>query len=361
MSKQTYKALGLMSGTSMDGIDAAIITTDGHKILSTGAGEFFPYTEIFREKLRQLIKGDGDKDSITKELTELHASAVKKLLEKAGEDKSSIDFIGFHGHTIYHNPKELVTIQIGDGELLKQLTGINVVNDFRAKDVASGGQGAPLVPIYHQALMAGQELPIAVVNIGGVANVTWIGKKEGDLLAFDTGPGNALLDDWVHTKTGKNYDAGGVLAKSGNVDGSLLASFMQDKYFSIIPPKSLDRNNFQGIPTGYKITNEDGAATLAAFTAESLAASAIYFPQKVSKWLIAGGGRHNAAIMEQLKVKLTEPVINIDELGFSGDMLEAQAFAFLAVRTVLGLPISFPGTTGVKEPMVGGVLYEFVQ
>lgn len=358
MSKQIYTALGLMSGTSMDGIDAAIIITDGHKILSTGVGEFFPYTETFRGKLRQLIKGYGDKAEVTKELTELHSEAVHKLLEKAGEHKSSIDFIGFHGHTIYHNPKELVTIQIGDGALLKQLTGIKVVNDFRTKDVKSGGQGAPLVPIYHQALMAGQALPIVVVNIGGVANVTWIGEKEGDLLAFDTGPGNALLDDWVYSKTGKNYDAGGILAKSGKVDGSLLANFMQDKYFSIIPPKSLDRNNFQGIMDGYKITREDGAATLAAFTAESISAASIYFPQKVSKWLIAGGGRHNAAIMQQLRDKLAEPVINIDELGINGDMLEAQAFAFLAVRTVLGLPISFPGTTGVKEPVVGGVLYK---
>lgn len=353
MSK-TFKALGLMSGTSMDGIDAAIITTDGYKLLSTGASSFFPYAELFRSKIRKLINGQGDKNAVAIELTKLHANAVEALLSSSGQDKNSIDFIGFHGHTIDHRPNERVTIQIGDGKLLSELTGISVVNDFRSNDVKSGGQGAPLVPIFHQALMAAEENPVAVVNIGGVANVTWIGKNDNELLAFDTGPGNALLDDWVQSTTGKNFDSGGMLSKSGIVDEALLTQLMQDSYFLKEPPKSLDRNHFANIPANYKISPENGAATLSAFTVASIILATQYFPEPVNKWFIAGGGRHNIAIMDYLKTCLNQPVINIDELGLDGDMLEAQAFAFLAVRTALGLPISFPGTTGVPEPMVGG-------
>jgi len=353
---QTFKSLGLMSGTSMDGIDAAIIITDGHKIQKTIAGKTFPYTKEFRSKIRDVISGKGEVAAVTYELTKLHANAVEALLAAAGEDKNSIDFIGFHGHTIDHRPHDGVTIQIGDGKLLSELTGIKVVNDFRTNDVKEGGQGAPLVPVFHQALISEMDCPVAIVNIGGVANVTWIGKNEGDLLAFDTGPGNALLDDWVLSKTGKHFDDGGKLAKSGKIDEILLAKFMQDSYFKKTPPKSLDRNHFAGIPANYKISAEDGAATLAAFTAKSIAASEKFFPQAVKKWLIAGGGRHNAAIMDFLKIFLEAPVKDIDSIGFNGDMLEAEAFAFLAVRTILGLPISFPGTTGVKQPLTGGVV-----
>ncbi len=355
---KTYKALGLMSGTSMDGIDAAIIITDGYKVLETLAGKTFPYNGAFREKLRQLIKGAGDRNEVEEELTHLHANAVANLLESANEDKTSIDLIGFHGHTIDHRPQVRSTTQIGDGQLLSNLTGITVVNDFRTADVKAGGQGAPLVPIYHQALFAGEDKPVAVINIGGVANVTWIGKNDGDLLAFDTGPGNALLDDWVRIKTGKIFDDGGNLSKSGKVDEALLAKFMQDNFFAQKPPKSLDRNHFAPIPDNYNISTEDGAATLAAFTAESIALASKYFPEAVTKWIIAGGGRYNIAIMECLKKRLGAPVININELGQDGDMLEAQAFAFLAVRSVLGLPISFPGTTGITAPMCGGKMWE---
>lgn len=355
MAKQTFKAIGLMSGTSMDGIDAAIVVTDGYKVIETGAGIFSPYKEEFKEKIRNLIKGKGDRSEVTHELTLLHVWAVEKLLEESGETKESIDLIGFHGHTIDHRPHEGITVQIGDGELLSRMTSIDVVNDFRVADVKAGGQGAPLVPIYHQALLESEEKPVAVVNIGGVANITWIGEKDGDLLAFDTGPGNALLDDWVRSKTGKPFDENGNISSSGKVNESLLNDFMQDPYFAVKPPKSLDRNHFSRILDN-NIRVEDGAATLAAFTAQSIAISEKFFAKPVKRWLIAGGGRHNAAIMNYLKKCLQVPVINIDELGFSGDMLEAQAFAFLAVRNILGLPISFPGTTGVLKAMCGGVL-----
>ena len=217
----------------MDGIDAAIITTDGYNLISSGHGSTFFYSEPFKDKIRQLIKGIGDKDSVTTELTELHAKAVDELLKLSGEDKQSINLIGFHGHTIQHRPHEGITIQIGDGKLLCELTGINVVNDFRTNDVKEGGQGAPLVPIFHQALMASENLPVAVLNIGGVANVTWIGKNENDLLAFDTGPGNALIDDWIKEKTGKTFDDGGNIAKRGTVDKQLLLKLMNDEYFNL--------------------------------------------------------------------------------------------------------------------------------
>ncbi len=360
MSKKVFTALGLMSGTSMDGIDAAIITTDGHKLLQTGLGKTYPYSQTFRDKLRQLIAGDGDKNAITAELTHLHAKAAIELMASAKINKNQIDLIGFHGHTIDHRPVDGVTTQIGDGQLLSQLTGVNVVNDFRSNDVKHGGQGAPLVPIFHHALLMQQPKPVAVVNIGGVANVTWIGQNEGELLAFDTGPGNALLDDWMHVACGKNFDEGGVLAKTGIVDQELLKILLEDQYFTKKPPKSLDRNHFTGIKAAGKISPADGAAILVAFTAQTIALAARHFPAQANKWLIAGGGRHNAAIMDYLAMLLPQPVVNIDKLGIDGDMLEAQAFAFLAVRNVLGLPISYPGTTDVKTPMQGGLLHEYI-
>ncbi len=338
----------------MDGIDAAIITTDGHSLISSGTGHTLYYTEEFKNKIRQIIKGGGEMAVLEKELTLLHARAIDELLLISGDDRKSIDLVGFHGHTIEHRPHDGITVQIGDGALLSKLTGFNVVYDFRVDDVKSGGQGAPLVPIFHQALMLSEKLPVAILNIGGVANVTWIGGNENQLLAFDTGPGNALIDDWIKDKTGKSFDEGGNIAKQGVVDQELLSSIMNDEYFLQIPPKSLDRNHFAGIMQNFNLSSENGAATLAAFTAESILQAEKHFPEKVNKWLVAGGGRHNLAIMNYLKSRIAVPVVDIDELGLSGDMLEAQAFAFLAVRRLLGLPISFPGTTGVKKPLTGG-------
>ena len=272
-----------------------------------------------------------------------------------GEDKNSVDLIGFHGHTIDHRPHEGVTTQIGDGKLLSQLTGISVVNDFRSEDVRKGGQGAPLVPIYHKALFENEEKPVAIVNIGGVANVTWIGKNEEELLAFDTGPGNALIDDLIKAKTGNNFDKGGNIAKSGKVNAKILNEFMENDFFTKKPPKSLDRNHFTPISKNNGISTEDAAATYAAFTAKSIAISANFFPSKPSKWVIAGGGRYNMAIMDALKNSL-QNVVTSDELGINGDVLEAQAFAFLAVRSLLNLPNSFPGTTGTTQTVSGGVI-----
>ncbi len=246
-----------------------------------------------------------------------------------------------------------MTVQLGDGRLLADRTGIPVIFDMRADDVAAGGQGAPLVPVYHRALAAAiSEKPVAFVNIGGVANVTWIG-REGELIAFDTGPGNALLDDWALRHTGDATDFDGRLASQGKIEESVVAQFLGDSYFEEPPPKSLDRNSFAGVDlTG--LSPEDGAATLVAVTARTIALAAEWFPERPAQWIICGGGRKNPAIMTALRNALSN-VRNAEEAGFDGDAMEAEAWAYLAVRCLLKLPISFPGTTRAPTPLTGGV------
>ncbi|MCE3231962.1 MAG: anmK [Rickettsiaceae bacterium] len=349
------KSLGLMSGTSLDGIDAAIIDTDGTSIENVGGSYSYTYEQPLREKLRGLLNGIGDKSEIERELTEKHAEVVKSLLIKANLKSSDIDVIGFHGQTILHAPEKGVTEQIGDGKLLAKLTGIKVVNDFRSNDVKNGGQGAPLVPLYHAALAANQAQPVAIVNIGGVGNVTWIGAGENNITAFDTGPGNALIDDWVLHHNGASYDKGGMLASKGKVNKDILNKLLDHPYFAKHPPKSLDRNTF----VNDLVTNllpEDGAATLSAFTIQSIVRATLHFPKVPKAWYITGGGRHNDYIMTGLRKELNVPVYKIEELGYNGDMLEAEAFAFLAVRSLKDLPLTLPSTTGVKEPLTGGVV-----
>jgi anhydro-N-acetylmuramic acid kinase len=350
------KAIGLMSGTSLDGIDAAIIDTDGHSVSEVGANYSYQYEPAFKEEIRALFSGNGDVLKVEEKLTLLHADAVNNLLKKAGFAASNIDVIGFHGQTIKHAPEQGITQQIGDGKLLAAKTGIKVVNDFRTNDVKHGGQGAPLVPLYHAALVRNESLPVAIVNIGGVGNVTWIG-GDNDLLAFDTGPGNALVDDWVLQHSGHAYDKNGEIAAKGKVNQEIVQRLLDNAYFAKIPPKSLDRNSFvNNIVDGLKL--EDGAATLAAFTTKSIANSAQHFKVEPKKWYIAGGGRHNSYIMQGLQKEIGVPVLKIEELGHNGDMLEAEAFAFLAVRSLYNLPLSLPTTTGVREAITGGVLCE---
>jgi len=276
------------------------------------------------------------------------------LLDKAGITKADVDLIGFHGHTIDHRPQERMTWQIGDGALLAELTGIDVVNDFRSADVKEGGQGAPLVPLFHAALVKDNEKPVAVLNIGGVANVTYI--SENNIIAFDTGPGNAMLDDWVFQHNGKSYDEDGELSLEGNINEEALAKLVSNAYFEETPPKSLDRNHFS-MDVVTALSLNDGAATLAAFTAESIALGAKFFPQEVKSWYVSGGGRHNKRIMSELSSRLSGDVHNIEDLGFDGDALEAQAFAYLAVRSIRKLPLSLPSTTGVKKSSVTGGVF----
>jgi anhydro-N-acetylmuramic acid kinase len=354
---KVYKAIGLMSGTSLDGIDAALIETDGERHVQRLGFITIPYDDTFRAKLRQFF-GLKPQDrakvaAVERELTERHAEAVRQLLQQTGASK--IDLVGFHGQTISHDPAAGYTIQIGDGALLAQMTGIPVVNDFRTADVAAGGHGAPLVPVYHRAIAAPLNLPVAILNIGGVANVTYIG-VDGKMLAFDTGPGNALIDDWMLQKTGEKYDAAGRLATTGTVDEAVLQKLMAHDYFKKPAPKSLDRNAFHA-DVYHHLSAENGAATLAAFTADAVGAALALLPQKPATWVVCGGGRLNKFIMRRLKSVTGAHVAQIDEMGINGDAVEAEAFAYLAVRSFLGLPISFPGTTGVKHDMVGGVLH----
>ena len=353
MPDYTMTAVGLMSGTSMDGIDAAWIETDGIRVHAFGEALTKPYPRLLREALRRAVHGEATEREILeieRDLTLAHADAVDDL-----DIMGQADVIGFHGHTLLHRPEQGLTRQIGDGRLLARETDTVVVNDFRSADVAAGGQGAPLVPIYHAALARDLTKPLAVLNIGGVANVTWIG-ADGTLLAFDTGPGNAPIDDWTYRHTGAGYDRDGALASTGRVDSFALSALLAEAYFDRAPPKSLDRNAFPLDPVE-ALSPEDGAATLTAFTAQAVARAVEHFPGPVGSWLVCGGGRHNATLMSALREVLGTPVESVDAYGWDGDGLEAQAFAFLAVRTLRGLPITFPETTGVKQPMTGGVVH----
>ena len=351
VSKRIYRAIGLMSGTSLDGIDAALIETDGECVLTTGAWLTLHYDATFRTVLRLR----RDMAALEREVTLRHAAAVIQLLDKAKLSAEDIDLIGFHGHTVLHQPELKKTWQIGDGALLAAETGISVVNDFRSHDVARGGQGAPLVPVFHAALVAGMDAPLAVVNIGGVANVTLIG-ADGALAACDTGPGNALINDCVQHFTGAAYDEGGAMAGRGTVDEAMLSRWLEDAYFAAPAPKSLDRDHFAAmLGEALTLIPKDAVATLTAFTARSIAMAM----GEARQIIVCGGGRHNTTLMRMLREAAGVEVMDGDALGWQGDALEAQAFGFLAVRSELGLPLSFPGTTGVSAPCVGGALSGF--
>ena len=377
-----------MSGTSLDGIDVAAIVTDGHSHVTTGPALTVPYSDVFRERLRAVLGGIGEVNPVEAELTRRHAEAVEQF--RALHPKTAIDLVGFHGHTILHRPAERRTWQIGDGALLARLIGLDIVADFRSADVAAGGEGAPLAPLYHAALAAKLAKPVVVLNLGGVGNVTWIGEGADEILAFDTGPGNALIDDWVRRHTGRAADFGGALARAGHASSEHVARFLALPFFDREPPKSLDRDDFQRcIPQDLSVA--DGAATLTEMTAAAVAAATRHFPRPAREWLVCGGGRHNPALMMALARRLRAParpvsphpvpplpspargggegggkageeregprqvqLRPVEAVGWNGDALEAQAFAYLAVRSVIGLPLSLPSTTGAPSPVRGG-------
>lgn len=353
-------AIGLMSGTSCDGVDAALLRGDGIDRIDAGPALTLPYEADFRAALRAVM-GAGAADTVRvaaveHELTRRHAEAVSTLLAKARFAPADVSVLGFHGQTILHEPQRRHTRQIGDGALLARLTGIDVVCDFRSADVAAGGQGAPLAPLYHAALAAEMEKPLAVLNIGGVANVTWIGESPDDLMAFDTGPGNAPIDDWALKHTGHAQDRDGALAVKGRADELALAELLAHPYFAKLPPKSLDRDAFD-LSAVDTLGAADGAATLTEFTACAVDQAQAYFPAPARHWIVTGGGRLNPALMAALKRVLGVPVLKAEEVGWNGDALEAQAFAHLALRSLRGLPLSLPSTTGVPRPMPGGRLF----
>jgi len=362
LDQKIRTAIGLMSGTSMDGIDAALIRTDGQTIQEFGPSLSLTYDEEFRDRLRSVLRCDASDPrliNIELDLTDMHARVVERLIMENGIATENIDLIGFHGQTLDHRPADGVTLQIGDGARLASETGIPVVNDFRSNDVARGGEGAPFASLYHQALAHELDKPTVILNLGGVANVTWVGGGIGageDILAFDTGPASALIDDWVAQKLGQSMDVDGKLAASGTVDHAVLSKMLDQSYFAKKPPKSLDRGDFN-LDRVRPLNAADGAATLTAFTAKSVAAARAHFPQPAKQWVVTGGGRKNPTMMKLIADEVGVSVEPVEQVGWDGDNLEAQAFAFLGVRSVAGLPLSVPTTTGVARPATGGRLH----
>jgi anhydro-N-acetylmuramic acid kinase len=366
-------AIGLMSGTSYDGIDVALIETDGEQIGRLGPTGYRPYSEAEREQVRHAIAASFNLTSgierpkilmdAEEAVTDMHAEAVEAFLAANGMPPSEVAVVGFHGQTVLHRPDRRLSIQLGNGRALAGRLRIAVVYDFRAADIAAGGQGAPMVPIFHRAMvgMLKRPHPIAVLNVGGVANVTFI---DGDnLVAFDVGPGNALIDDFVRLRTSQPQDDDGRCAAAGRVDEDAIKRVLAHPFFARPAPKSLDRNAFRHwVAEEGRLTDrstEDGAATLTAITAAATARAIEALPRPPASWIVAGGGTRNPTLMRMLIERLLPaPVDTAAAVGWSADSLEAQAFAYLAVRTVKGLPITFPSTTGVPKPLTGGVLVQ---
>ncbi|MGH6847517.1 MAG: anhydro-N-acetylmuramic acid kinase [Methylocella sp.] len=357
-----------MSGTSIDGVDVALIETDGQEIVTLGRTGFFPYAEADRALLRGAIAAAaslGDRRArpgclalADAMITERHVEAVEAFLATDSIDRTTVDLIGFHGQTVLHRPSRRLTVQIGDGAGLAARLGIKVVHDFRAADVAHGGQGAPLVPVFHRALAAtaGFLEPVAIINIGGVANVSFIAPGE-EPVACDTGPGNALLDDLMVRRLGAAFDRDGAIAARGTTDVAVLRALLAHPFFSAPPPKSLDRNDFLGSAVE-SLSTEDAAATLTAFTAASIACVLPLLPSRPAFAIVCGGGARNNTLLRELADRLPCRIVLAKTFGWSSDAMEAQAFAYLAARREKNLPITFPLTTGVAKPLEGGVIAE---
>jgi anhydro-N-acetylmuramic acid kinase len=360
-SQRPEAAIGVISGTSMDGIDVALIESDGEAQLKTGPSATFSYPPAVAQRLRAVVADSREAEAPQVELerlvTDAHVEAVKAFLERFAISSEHVALVGLHGQTILHRPREGLTRQLCDGARAAATLGIDVVSDFRSADVAAGGEGAPLAPTYHAAMAAGLERPLMILNWGGVGNVTYLG-PQGEIIAFDTGPANALLDDFLTVRRGLAFDENGALGATGRVDSAALTTLMGDPYFERPAPKSLDRNHFSAAAACVEgLSDEDGASTLSAFTVESTAAALKQVPQTPARWLVGGGGRRNPNLMRRLSQRLHVNVEPVEAIGFDGDSIEAQCFAYLGLRSRRSLPISFPATTGVLKPMTGGVFW----
>jgi anhydro-N-acetylmuramic acid kinase len=360
-------AIGLMSGTSLDGVDVAMIETDGKRIKGFGPTGYRPYTPQERTLLRQALTEavhlpqrdarPGILGEAERAVTIAHAEAVAAFTAQNRISCEDIDIVGFHGQTVLHRPERGLTVQIGDAAALAKAIHIPVMHDFRAADVAAGGQGAPFVPVYHRALAQSleREGPIVVVNIGGVSNITYIDGVD-HLIACDTGPGNALLDDFMLRAMSQPFDREGRLAAQGSADQAWIERALQLPFFALPPPKSLDRNDFAQLRLG-AVPPADGAATLTALTVAAIARIVPLLPKVPQSWIVAGGGARNLTMLRMLRERLAPATVEAaDALGWAGDSIEAQAFGFLAARGMKGLPLSYPATTGVPIPMTGGII-----
>lgn len=362
-------AIGLMSGTSLDGVDVAFLATDGERIERFGPAGYRPYTEFEHALLRCALAAAASLTDRTARpgvlaeaealITHAHAEAVERLFADHHLSARDVEVVGFPGQTVIHRPDQRLTVQIGDGRILARQLGIAVVQDFRAADVAAGGQGAPLTPVFHRAMVKtiDRPHPVAILNIGGVANLTFV-DRDADPMACDTGPGNALIDDFMRARTGALYDVDGAAAACGRPDDAFIARLLADPFFDRKPPKSLDRNAFAladpGLP---EFSVPDGAATLSALTVEAVVRALPHLPTLPRTWIVAGGGARNLTLMRLLAQRLAPATVETaDQVGWSAKALEAQAFAYLAVRCLRRLPITFPTTTGAPRPLSGGVI-----
>ncbi len=353
------RALGAMSGTSLDGVDAAVIETDGIRIHGFGASGYRPYSDGEREVLRAAL-GQWHGPDVEAACVVIEAAHAELLAQF-----DDVDVIGFHGQTLAHEPRGRGTLQIGDGAALARALGRPVVWDFRSDDVALGGEGAPLAPFFHFACAQWIDVraPLAFLNLGGVGNLTWVDptraapEEDGALLAFDTGPANAPVNDLMQTRLGQELDRDGALAAQGQVKADALEQFLAEPYFTRMPPKSLDRNDFaRTVALVDDLPDADAAATLTAMCAAGVAQGMEHCPTPPERVLVTGGGRHNRVLMDMLRAGLDCPVEPVESVGLDGDMLEAQAFAHLAVRVARGMPTSCPGTTGVRAAVGGGTI-----
>ena len=364
---KSITVIGLMSGTSLDGVDASIIKTDGVDVFDFGSSINVPYGDELRAKLQKLLNSSVDVvndlefiNNLEKEFTLFNAKVVEELLL---DYDGKIDLIGFSDLTFHHDPKNHISYQLGDGQLLSDLTQIKVVNRFRTADVRLGGQGSPLIPIFYSALTSKMQKPVVVLNIGGISSVSWFGQN-GEMLAFDSGVGNGVINDWILKHSGEQIDYNGRFAAMGKVDEQVLSCLMRHKYFDVLPPKSVDVNIFkEKLENLEGLSIEDGAATATAFVAESITSSLKKYVEEMPKEIIiTGGGAKNPTLMRMIRQRLSGiEVVSAADVDWDVSALEAQAFAFLATRRLSYMPNSFPTTTGVIEPTIGGEVSDFLK
>lgn len=354
--KQLIKVVGLMSGTSADGADAALVATDGENEIEFFGGITLPYDRDLRVRLLEASQHDVpllELARVERDITLHHAEAVAELLRTLPEESKDTKLIGFHGHTVRHVTSELICWQIGNPWLLAERTGIRVVSDFRRHDVAVGGQGAPLVAMFHRALFTHESRPCVILNLGGVANITWLGEKE-EIIAGDTGPGCGLIDEWIEEMSGHSHDKDGEIARRGTVDQGIVEAALSTEFFAKPLPRSADRFDFDHVDVS-GLSVEDGAATLCAVTVQAIVRAVRTMPKPPKVLWVTGGGVHNPVIMRMLGENFPK-VRNVREMNLNPDTLEAECFGWLAVRHTKGLPLTIPETTGCKRAVCGGTI-----